>query len=95
MLVDDELIDYLEELSSLLLSKDEKQRLSADLSNILDLFAKIDELDTENVTGRSHPFDNVNALREDEVQASFERELILENAPENDGEMIIAPMAVS
>jgi aspartyl-tRNA(Asn)/glutamyl-tRNA(Gln) amidotransferase subunit C len=94
MQIDDKLISYLEDLSCLTLSDDDKNRLKYDLSNILSGMARLNELSTENVPERSHPFDNVNSFREDEANPSFERDLILKNAPEHNGEMFIAPKTV-
>jgi aspartyl-tRNA(Asn)/glutamyl-tRNA(Gln) amidotransferase subunit C len=89
-----QLITYLEDLSYLRFSDDERERLAGDLNKILGFMAKIGELDTENVSERSHPFDNVNAFRDDEIQESFDRELILVNAPERNDAMFIAPKTV-
>lgn len=94
MNIDNDLIAYLEALSCLTLSDDEKQRLSGDLGKILKYMERLSELNTENVPERSHPFDNVNAFRDDTIQASFDRELILKNAPHRSDEMFIAPQAV-
>jgi len=94
MQIDDKLIAYLEDLSCLTLSDGEKTRLSGDLRKILDYMARLGELDTTGVDERSHPFDNVNAFRDDETRSSFERELILKNAPLKSDEMIIAPKTV-
>ena len=94
MKIDDELIAYLEDLSCLTLSDGEKKRLAGDLKDILSGMERLGELNTENVPERSHPFDNVNAFRDDYVQASYNRELILKNAPDKDDEMLIAPKTV-
>ena len=94
MQMTDELISYLEDLSCLTLPDDEKQRLAGDLKDILNGMARLGELDTENVPERSHPYNNVNSFREDEPRASFDRELILKNAPNRDDEMFIAPKTV-
>jgi len=94
MKIDDELIVYLEDLSCLTLSDGEKKRLAGDLKDILSGMERLGELNTENVPERSHPFDNVNAFRDDQVQASYNRELILKNAPDKDDEMLIAPKTV-
>jgi len=94
MKIDDELIVYLEDLSCLTLSDGEKKRLAGDLKDILSGMERLGELNTENVPERSHPFDNVNAFRDDNVQASYNRELILKNAPDKDDEMLIAPRTV-
>lgn len=92
--VDKNLIDYLEDLSCLTLSDDEKQQLSGDFKKILDYMDRLNELDTSGVPERSHPFDHVNAFRDDEAGASLERELILQNAPDRNDEMYIAPKTV-
>jgi aspartyl/glutamyl-tRNA(Asn/Gln) amidotransferase C subunit len=94
MIIDEKLITYLEDLSCLTLSDAEKTRLAGDLKEILGGMERLGELNTENVPERSHPFDNVNAFRGDEVKASFARELILKNAPQKSDEMIIAPKTV-
>ena len=94
MQIDKELIAYLEDLSYLTLSDAEKQRLTEDLKEILSGMERLSELNTENVLERSHPFDNVNAFRDDEVQTSSDRELILKNAPVRNDEMFIAPKTV-
>ena len=94
MEIDAKLIDYLEDLSCLALSDEEKQRIAGDLKEILGYMDMLGGLDTEGVPERSHPFDNVNAFREDEAGESFGRELILENAPDRDGRMFIAPKTV-
>ena len=94
MLIDGSLIDYLENLSCLTLSDEEKHRLSGDLEKILSYMERLGELDTDGVPERSHPFDNVNAFRDDEVCVSFERELILKNAPDRNDEVFIAPKTV-
>ena len=92
--VDEELITYLERLSYLTLTDGEKQRLSVDLKEILSGMARLEVLETENVRECSHPFDNSNAFREDDSQASFERNLILKNAPAKEKEMLKVPFGL-
>ena len=94
MKIDDTLIAYLEDLSCLALSDGEKSRLSGDLEDILESMERLGDLNTENVPERSHPFDHVNAFREDETRTSFDRNLILKNAPDRNDEMFIAPKTV-
>jgi len=90
--VDEKLIKYLEESSNLSLSDEEKSKL--DLQKSIDFISQLATLDTENVPERSHPFDHVNDFRDDVVIPSFNRELILQNAKEHNGEMFIAPRTV-
>jgi len=86
-----ELVAKLEDLCQFELSDEERERISADLQNAVSEFAKLGELDTTGIAERSHAFDNVNALREDEVRSSFERELILQNAPARNEDSFSAP----
>jgi aspartyl-tRNA(Asn)/glutamyl-tRNA(Gln) amidotransferase subunit C len=92
--IDNKLLGYLEDLSCLALPDGEKSRLGADLQEILSYMAKLAEIDTTGVAARSHPFDNVNAFREDEALPSYERGRILANAPAKSGEAFIAPKTV-
>jgi len=94
MQIDDELISYLEDLSCLTLTVDEKSRLTGDLQEILDYMARLGKVNTDGVPERSHPFDNVNVFRDDKAHPSYDRELILKNAPERNDEMFIAPRTV-
>jgi aspartyl/glutamyl-tRNA(Asn/Gln) amidotransferase C subunit len=94
MQIDDKLLSYLEDLSCLTLSDNEKTRLTNDLQEILDYMARLGEIDTDGVVERSHPFDNVNVFRDDEARPSFDRALILQNAPNKNDQMIIAPKTV-
>lgn len=100
MQIDDKLIAYLEDLSFLTLSDDEKTRLTGDLQKILNYFTRLDELNTEGVQERSHPWDNcasfgnANAFREDVVRPSLDRGLVLKNAPFKNDEFFIAPKTV-
>jgi aspartyl-tRNA(Asn)/glutamyl-tRNA(Gln) amidotransferase subunit C len=94
MQIDDKLISYLEDLSCLTLSDAEKSRLTGDLKEILGGMERLSGLNTEGVPERSHPFDNVNAFRDDEAGASFDRGLILKNAPDKNDETFITPKTV-
>jgi aspartyl/glutamyl-tRNA(Asn/Gln) amidotransferase C subunit len=94
MQIDDKLLAYLEDLSCLTLSENEKIKLTHDLQEILDYMARLGELNTDGVVERSHPFDNVNVFRDDMVRPSFDRALILQNAPVRNDEMLIAPKTI-
>lgn len=94
MIIDDKLIAYLEELSRLHLSEDEKEKAKTDLSKIISYVDKLGELDTDGLEAMSHPFDYTNNFREDEVKPSFDRELILKNAPKSKDGCFLVPKTV-
>ena len=94
MQIDDKLITYLEDSSCLTLSADEKSQIAEDLQKIIDGISRIFELNTDGVPECIHPFDNANVFRNDEVYPSFNRELILKNAPVKNEEFFISPKTV-
>ncbi|MCL2747028.1 MAG: Asp-tRNA(Asn)/Glu-tRNA(Gln) amidotransferase subunit GatC [Oscillospiraceae bacterium] len=100
MQIDDALIAYLEDLSYLSLTDGEKLRLRGDLEKILTSMARLGAVPTDGVPERSHPFDHVNAFREDGAKASCDRQLILRNAPggnsgnNGNSEFFVAPQTV-
>jgi aspartyl/glutamyl-tRNA(Asn/Gln) amidotransferase C subunit len=94
MQIDGKLLEYLEDLSCLTLSDDEKYCLQKDLQEILDYMARLGELNTDGVIERSHPFDDVNIFRDDQARPSFDRELILKTAPARNDQFFIAPQTV-
>ena len=91
---DDELISFLEGLSCMALPPSEKSRMAEDLRDIFSLVSKLDGLNTNGISECRAPLDTVNIFRGDVVIPSFNRELILKNAPEKTDEMIVAPRTV-
>jgi len=94
MKFDNKTITYLEELSCLSFSDDEKLRLAEDLQKSLNGIEKITGLNTNDVPECIHPWGihgAVNVFRDDIVIPSFDRELILKNAPVKNDEFFIAP----
>jgi len=94
MKIDDKMISYLEESSRLEFSDKEKSCLADELEKIMNGINKLSELNTEGVAECCHVFDNKNVFREDTIQPSFDRELILQNAPARNEEFFIAPKTV-
>lgn len=77
-------------LARLELSDDEKARLTTDLNGILGQFARLQELDTEDVPPTSHSLPLQNVFREDLARPSLSRESATANAPEKrDGNFIV------
>ena len=82
-------------LARLRLSDEEVERMSGELSTILDHIEKIGELDLEGVAPTSHVTDVENVLRPDEPRPSIPRERALEPAPDaaDDGFRVPSPGA--
>jgi aspartyl-tRNA(Asn)/glutamyl-tRNA(Gln) amidotransferase subunit C len=81
-MLDREQVLHVADLARLELSDDEVERMSAELSNVLDHIEKIRELDLEGVPPTSHVVDVVNALRPDEPEPCLPHEVALAAAPE-------------
>ncbi|MBD3350961.1 MAG: Asp-tRNA(Asn)/Glu-tRNA(Gln) amidotransferase subunit GatC [Candidatus Lokiarchaeota archaeon] len=81
-------------LARLQLSKEEEEKFTTQLNNILQYFEKLSELDTKNVEPRTHPNDIVNSFREDVVEESLDKEEALKNAPEKKDSYFKAPKIV-
>ncbi|HUJ35329.1 MAG TPA: Asp-tRNA(Asn)/Glu-tRNA(Gln) amidotransferase subunit GatC [Solirubrobacteraceae bacterium] len=94
-MLDRDQVLHVARLARLELSDDEVERMSVELSKVLDHIEKIRELDLEGVRPTSHVIDVVNALRADEPEPSLPREVILAAAPEplNDGFGVPSPGA--
>ncbi len=86
MKITDELIDYIGELSRLELTAGEKEEAKKDLTNILDYMEKLNELDTTGVREMTHPFDDVNRFRREDVVNGDLRAEMLQNAPASKGD---------
>jgi aspartyl-tRNA(Asn)/glutamyl-tRNA(Gln) amidotransferase subunit C len=77
---------HIARLARLGLTEADLERLSEQLSNILENFQILLQVDTTNVppTAQSIPLQNV--TREDEVAASLDQNEVLANAPKQEGE---------
>jgi aspartyl-tRNA(Asn)/glutamyl-tRNA(Gln) amidotransferase subunit C len=94
-MLDRDQVLHVARLARLDLADDEVERMSAELSKVLDHIEKISELDLDGVPPTSHVIDVVNALRPDEPEPSLPREVILAAAPEplHDGFGVPSPGA--
>ncbi len=77
-------VQHIAELARLELSEEELDRMTEQLSAILDAAARLQDLDTQAIppTASVVPLENV--MREDAVTPSLPREAVLANAPDKD-----------
>lgn len=92
--INDELIDKLEDLSKLSLSTEERELMKKDLSNILKMIDKIQEVDTTDVSPLQYINQDVDVLREDIAQNEITNAEALQNAPSTDGPYITVPKVI-
>jgi aspartyl-tRNA(Asn)/glutamyl-tRNA(Gln) amidotransferase subunit C len=81
-MLDRDQVLHVARLARLELSDEEVERMTTELSHVLDHIEKISELDLDGVPPTSHVVDVVNALRPDEPRPSFPVAVILEQAPD-------------
>ena len=86
-------VEHVANLARLSLSEEEKMQFADQLSSILDLAQKLNEVDTEQLKPTSHALDITNVFREDEARESIPRETALKNAPDQkDGHFKVPPV---
>ena len=73
-------------LARLGLDDDEVNRLSAQLSNILDNFEVLQQVDTEAIPPTAQSIALQNVVSDDEVAPSLPQSQVLANAPQKEGE---------
>jgi aspartyl-tRNA(Asn)/glutamyl-tRNA(Gln) amidotransferase subunit C len=81
--IDRDQVLHVATLARLRLREDEIERMSRELSGILDHIEKINELDLDAVEPTSHVVELENVLRPDEPRPSWPRERVLEPAPDS------------
>jgi aspartyl-tRNA(Asn)/glutamyl-tRNA(Gln) amidotransferase subunit C len=81
-MIDREQVLHVARLARLHLTDEEVERMTGELSGILEHVDKISELDLEGVEPTSHVIDLVNVLRADEARPSWPKEEVLEPAPD-------------
>jgi len=78
-------------LGRLTLSDDELERMTPQLSSILEYMDLLGEVDTEGIEPMAHAQELANVFRNDEARPSLPREEALANAPNRDDECYRVP----
>jgi len=94
MSISKEEVKHIAKLSKLEFSEEELEKYTSDLSDIVDMANELANVDVSGVKPTAHILDVKNVFRKDERQQSYDRELILENAPSKDAGCISVPRVV-
>ena len=94
MSVSKEDVKHIANLSKLNLTDEELDKYTTDLSNIVDFANELSNINVDGVKPTAHILDIKNVFRKDEVDASYDREEILKNAPSRDAGCISVPKVV-
>lgn len=80
MKINEELIKRVAKNARLNLTENELKKFIKECSDILDVFSKIQDVDTKNVKPAFHPIEIKNHLREDIIEDSLSQDDALKNA---------------
>lgn len=94
MSISKEEVLHIAALSRLDLTDKELEKYTTDLSNIVDYANELAKVDIEGVKPTAHILDIKNIFREDNVDSSYDREKILQNAPTKAAGCITVPKVV-
>jgi aspartyl-tRNA(Asn)/glutamyl-tRNA(Gln) amidotransferase subunit C len=87
-------VEKIAELARLKFSEEEIESFTPQMNEILSYMDKLNELDTENIKPLSHPVEQLNVFRKDEMKASIPTEEALKNAPSKDEHHFRVPKVI-
>ena len=85
---------HIAKLASLKIKDEEIEEYRKNLQDILNFANTINSVDTENIEGTNGATNNVNVLREDEVEIFEDKDALMENAPEKSNNMFKIPKVI-
>ncbi|MEQ9551877.1 MAG: Asp-tRNA(Asn)/Glu-tRNA(Gln) amidotransferase subunit GatC [Coleofasciculus sp. G3-WIS-01] len=94
-MIDLEQVRKVANLARLELTSEEEEQFLPQLNSILDYFQQLSELDTENVPPTTRAIDVSNVTRPDQLQRYPERDALLAEAPDQDGDFFKVPQILS
>lgn len=86
-----EQVEHVARLARLALSREEKEKMRAQLDAILTYIDKLNQLDTSQTEPTSHVIPMTNVFREDKIHPSLSQEQALANAPDRQGALFRVP----
>lgn len=87
-------IEHVAKLARLNLSEEDKEKFTQEMGAIIGFVDKLNELDTTGIEPTAHILPIHNVFREDQVRPSFDRDKLLQNAPQKKDECILVPKVV-
>jgi len=92
--IDRDTIEWVMDLAKLNLNEKEKIEMETQLGKILEYMDVLNELDLENVKPTAHTLGFSNVTRKDEVEKSFDIDVVEKLAPEWDNSSIVVPRVI-
>ena len=91
MKIDQENLQKIAHLARLNFDAQTGEKMSADLSQVLDWVAQLQEIDTQNVAPLTSMSSEINVFREDQVGLQLTQEQALKNAPKQENGFFCVP----
>jgi aspartyl-tRNA(Asn)/glutamyl-tRNA(Gln) amidotransferase subunit C len=90
--IDRRTVEQVARLAKIHLPDDQLEPAATQLAEILEYVGQLESIDLpDDVEPFFGAIESVNAIRDDSVHPSVDRDLILENAPDTDGEFYFVP----
>jgi len=94
MKISKEDVKYVANLARLNVSEQEADKLAVEMESIITFADMLSEIDTTNIEPTNHAIKIENVFREDVVTGSFDRDLLLQNAPSKEAGCFCVPKVV-
>ncbi|NER92870.1 MAG: Asp-tRNA(Asn)/Glu-tRNA(Gln) amidotransferase subunit GatC [Symploca sp. SIO1B1] len=94
-MIDKEQVHKVATLARLQMTEEEEEQITTQMSSILEYFEQLSELNTDNVPPTTRAIDMSNVTRPDELHPYPNREAILKEAPDPDGDFFRVPKILS
>ncbi len=94
-MIDREQVHKVALLARLDLTPEEEEQFTTQMGSILDYFEQLSELDVSNVEPTTRAIDVSNVTRADKLQPYGDRETILNQAPDQEGDFFKVPQIMS
>ena len=95
MKIDREQVKKVAHLARLEITPEEEQQFTTQLSSILEYFDQLSELDTDEVPPTTRAIETSNITRPDELKPFPDKEELLKEAPQQEGEYFKVPQILS
>ena len=92
--MDKETVATISYLSRLAFDKDNKDKITKDLENIIKFVDQLESIDTSNIDPLTSPLEQTAKTRVDEVTAKNRKEKFLQNAPDANEDYFLVPRVV-
>lgn len=94
MSLTEEEVGNIAHLARLQLDSVDAKNYTKDLSNILDLFAEMDKVDTKAIEPMAHPMELTQRFRKDEITENDQHELFQSIAPKVEAALYLVPQVI-